>query len=328
MNASAGPFLVILASLGLGLLLRRSRHLPDTAPKTLNAYVIAVAVPALVLAQLPGFLRELGSHVERIDAGLVFLPLIPWLIFFGAIGFFGWLHRKGVIRRDQWALLSLSAGLGNTAFVGFPLIEALVGPRSLPLAILLDQLGTFLALSVAGTFFISYVHATEPAAGDAPEAAPKFHVDRFARELFRFPPFLALLASFGVAAIGTFPPIAQGVIEKLAATLVPVAMVSVGAQLRFDRRSVGREARGLFVGLGYKMALAPLGIALLAYGVFRLRDEKLAVAVLEAAMAPMITSTVLGIEADFAPELGALMLGVGIPLSLLTVPLVHLFFSR
>ena len=71
------------------------------------------------------------------------------------------------------------------------------------------------------------------------------------------------------------------------------------------------------------MALAPLLIAFVAYAIVGMRDEAYSVAVLEAAMAPMITSTVLGMEAGFAPDLGALMLGVGIPLSLASVPLVH-----
>lgn len=318
MRASFEPFVVIVLGLALGFVFRKSRHFPSAAPKSLNAYVIAVAVPALVLARLPPFLRELGKTGTAPDAGLAFLPAVPWVIFAGAILFFGLLHKRGWIRRDQWGLLALSAGLGNTAFVGFPLIEALLGPRSLPPAILLDQLGTFLALSVGGTLWISYFHSS----------AARFHWGRFARGLFRFPPFLALLAAFAIAPLGSLPPLAQGAIERIAATLVPVAMVSVGAQLSFGRAMLARERRGVLVGLGYKMAFAPAFIGLVAYGALRMRGELLSVAVLESAMAPMITSTVLGMEAGFAPDLGALMLGVGIPLSLASVPLIEFLLLR
>jgi predicted permease len=319
MNASFGPFLVILIGLGLGMLLRRTRYLPPSAPKTLNAYVIAVAVPALVLAQLPPFLRELSARVGGVDASLLFLPFIPWLIFAGAIGFFGLLYRRGVIRRDQWGLLALSGGLGNTAFVGFPLIEALLGPKNLPPAILLDQLGTFLALSVGGTLWISYFHNA---------GTTKFNGLKFFRELLRFPPFLALLAAFAIVPFGPIPPIGQGMLEKFATTLVPVAMVSVGAQLTLSREKLRAEGRGLFYGLGFKMALCPLVIGAVGYFLVGMRGEYFSVAVLESAMAPMITSTVLGIEAGFAPDLGALMLGVGIPLSLASVPLLHFLMNR
>jgi predicted permease len=327
MNASFGPFLVILLGLLLGAVLRKTRHLPAESPKVLNAYVIAVALPALVIAQLPPFLRKLAEPGQRIDASLLFLPLIPWLIFGGAIAFFGLLYKRGIIRREQWGLLSLAGGLGNTAFVGFPLIEALLGPQNLPPAILLDQLGTFLALSVGGTLWITYFQASSPKGDDAKNRGG-FPWAKFGRELMRFPPFLALLAAFVVVPLGPFPVALQGTIEKLAATLVPVAMVSVGSQLQLDRKMLGREARGVCIGLGYKMALAPLVIGLIAYFGLGMRGDLLSVATLEAAMAPMITATVLGIEAGFAPDLGALMLGVGIPLSLATVPCVHFLMNR
>jgi hypothetical protein len=50
------------------------------------------------------------------------------------------------------------------------------------------------------------------------------------------------------------------------------------------------------------------------------RDGVLAVTILEAAMAPMITGAVLAAERDLAPSLASNMVGLGVPLSLLTVP--------
>ena len=313
MNASFGPFLLILVGILLGVILRRSGHLPAGASKSLNAYVIAIAVPALVLTQVPPFLRSLLSSPEGMTPSLFFLPLVPWLIFFGSIGFFGFLHRRKWIRREEWGLLVLAAGLGNTAFVGFPLIEALLGRENLPAAILLDQLGTFLALSLGGPLWVSYLHSTRGT----------FSWRKFLGEVVRFPPLLALAASFLALFWPPFPPLVEGTLERIAATLVPVAMVSVGAQLRFDRSILRREAPGVVVGLGYKMVLAPIGIAVLASFVMPTTSDAYSVVVLESAMAPMITSTVLGMESGFAPDLGALMLGVGIPLSLVSVPLVH-----
>jgi predicted permease len=44
-------------------------------------------------------------------------------------------------------LLILTAGLGNTSFLGFPIIEALYGQEGMKTAILVDQPGTFVVLS-------------------------------------------------------------------------------------------------------------------------------------------------------------------------------------
>jgi predicted permease len=46
------------------------------------------------------------------------------------------------------------------------------------------------------------------------------------------------------------------------------------------------------------------------------------ITILEAAMAPMITGAIVAKENDLDPELCSLMVGIGIPLSLLSVPLL------
>ncbi len=317
MNGAFGPFLVIGLGLILGFLLRRSGHLPAGAPRGLNAYVIIIALPGVVLSQLPPFFRGLMAESGTRDLSFLFLPLLPWLIFGAAILFFGWIYRRGWIRRDQYGLLVLSGGLGNTSFVGLPLLEALLGRESLPLGILLDQLGTFLALSLGGTAWIAYFRSESTG----------FSGRRFLRELFRFPPFVAVIAAFVLSLFPPFPGFLQLALERIGSTLVPVAMVSVGATLNLDPSVFRTEAGGLAWGLGFKMLLTPIFFGLLSYFVFQLRGEVFAVALLESAMAPMITATVLGMEAGFAPGLGALMLGIGIPLSLLTVPLLYLLWS-
>ncbi len=300
--------------LGLGWLYRRSGRFSTAAPVALNAYVIAIALPALVLAQLPPFLREWGARLDGSGLlSLLFLPLIPWLLFAVAVGVFGLMYRAGWIRRDQWVMLALAGGLGNTSFVGLPLVEALLGAEEIPRVILLDQLGTFLALSVAGTFWISWSRARATDSG-------RFSKRKFLRDIVRFPPFIALIAAFVLIPLGPLPQAVAFALERIGATLVPVAMVAVGAQLNPNFATFRTEGRALTFGLGFKLGVAPLGVFLLG-GALGIGGSDFQVGVLEAAMAPMITATVLGIEAGFAPSLGALMLGVGIPLSLLTVPL-------
>jgi predicted permease len=52
---------------------------------------------------------------------------------------YGWSKKIGC--------LILTAGLGNTSFLGFPIIEALYGQEGMKTAILVDQPGTFVVLS-------------------------------------------------------------------------------------------------------------------------------------------------------------------------------------
>jgi predicted permease len=87
---------------------------------------------------------------------------------------------------------------------------------------------------------------------------------------------------------------------------------------------LGRSQIGaLSLGLGWKLLVVPLLCYLLgiATGVSGL---VLVVGVLQAAMAPMISAAILADQYDLEPALANTVLGAGIVLSLLTVPLANM----
>jgi predicted permease len=57
-------------------------------------------------------------------------------------------------------------------------------------------------------------------------------------------------------------------------------------------------------------------------------DRILTVAVLEAAMAPQVTATLLAEQNDLEPQLAVTILGIGIASSFVTVPLVNYLMSQ
>lgn len=105
---------------------------------------------------------------------------------------------------------------------------------------------------------------------------------------------------------------------RLADTLAPLALVSVGFQLRLG--ALKERRRALVAGLAYKLVAGPLVICGAFALLFGLDDVSVRVAVPEAAMAPMIGGAIVAARHKLDPELGALMLGLGIPLAFLTVP--------
>jgi predicted permease len=107
-------------------------------------------------------------------------------------------------------------------------------------------------------------------------------------------------------------------LKRLGSTLVPIALVSVGYQLQLSH--VKGKAIALTVGLAFKLAVAPALILLLFAGALRADWEVLSVTVFEAAMGPMIGASIVAMEHDLDPPLVTLMVGVGIPLSFLTLP--------
>ena len=96
-------------------------------------------------------------------------------------------------------------------------------------------------------------------------------------------------------------------------------LFSVGLQLRFDQAKGLRSA--LATGLCFKLLLAPAVLALFYSGILGRPEEITRVALFEAAMGPQIGGAIVAIQHGLNPPLVSLMVGVGISLSFLTLPL-------
>ncbi len=289
-------FALILAMLALGLAFRHLRVFPDNAAEVLNKVVLYVCLPASVLIYAPRL--ELGTHVLAIAA-------VPWLLLAATVLLVSLATRVLKLRPDEHAVLLLCVALGNTSFLGYPLVRALLGEDALPYAVIYDQFGAFLILSTFGLYVLARY------GGDA-----KPTVGLIARRVATFPPFLALV--FGLTLMPEAPPawIAGG-LQRLADALLPLVVLAIGLslQLKLPRD----ELKPLAVGLTLKLAVMPL-LALLLAPLLGLQGLGHDTVVLESAMPPMITAAALAISHRLAPGLAAAMVGYGILLSLATLP--------
>jgi predicted permease len=289
-------FALILAMLALGLAFQRLRTFPDNAAEVLNKVVLYVCLPASVLIYAPRL--EIGREVLAVAA-------VPWLLLAATVALVSLATRALKLRPDEHAVLLLCVALGNTSFLGYPLVRALLGEDALPYAVIYDQFGAFLILSTFGLYVLArYGGDAKPTAG------------LIARRIATFPPFLALV--FGLTLMPEAPPawIAGG-LQRLADALLPLVVLAIGLslQLKLPRD----ELKPLAVGLALKLAVMPL-IALGLAPLLGLSAVQHDTVVLESAMPPMITAAALAISHRLAPGLAAAMVGYGILLSLLTLP--------
>lgn len=287
---------VLVLCFALGIALRRAGRLPPDAHKTFNAFIVNVALPALILRYV---------HALRYDGRLLVPAVVPWVMFAAGAGFFAAVGRAAGWSRRTTGGLILSAGLANTSFVGLPMIEAFYGPAFLGVGILEDQLGSYMALSTAGVLV---------AALCAEEGGP-VSAAAVARKVALFPPLQALLLALLLIPVGYPEPVAA-VLDRLGATVTPLALISVGTQLRLG------EMRGawpaLSAGLLYKLVLGPALVAALFILGLHAGGKVVQVAVFESAMGPMIGGSIVAMENGLNPRLVGLVVGLGIPLSLLT----------
>ncbi|WP_413289087.1 AEC family transporter [Bdellovibrio sp. HCB337] len=291
-------FILIFTCFLLGIFFRRYKFFPANTPQVLNRFVIYISLPALTLSQ-----------IHRLDlAGNILIPVsMSWILYALGVGFFYTLGKYMQIPKKSLGTLMLTGSLGNTSFVGFPLLEALFGVGAISVGILVDQPGTFLVAGTLGVATAAYFSGANVSA------------KQILRKVFSFPPFLALLFAFVLRLI-PFHDSAYGVLDRLGSTLVPLSLLSVGMQLHFHPEKIKANFKYLCWGLGFKLFLAPLFFVALYVGIFHQRGEVVLITLVESAMAPMITAGILATEYDLDVELSNLMLGIGIPLSLITVP--------
>lgn len=288
--------ILLIVCFGAGIFLRRTGRFPATTPAALNGFIIHVSLPALALLHI---------HRLRLDSSLLYTAAMAWCLFGAGFLFFRTVGRLAGMTTGTVGALMLVGGLGNTSFVGLPMIEAYYGKEFLGVGLIADQLGSFLVLSTLGI-----VVATLYSSG---AISPR----QMARKILLFPPFEALILAFLLMPV-PFPEWLDTVLQRLGDTITPLALASVGFQLRLSH--IRGELKPLGIGLLYKLAIGPALLTLLFVGIMGGSGKVMQVTLFEAAMAPMITAGIIAVDHDLNPQLVTLLIGIGIPLSFLTLP--------
>jgi len=292
-------FILIGVFVLLGMLFQRLKSFPKDTAQVLNMFALYVSLPALVLLKVPQIVFSRAALVPL---------LVPWgmLLLSVALVLVAarlWRWPRGVV-----GVLLLIVPLGNTSFLGIPIVQAFFGAAGLPHLIIYDQLGTMLIFSSYGSLILA-LYGREGT----------LDLPAIARQMILFPPTIALLAGFSLRS-WPYPPRLEQALANISLTLVPLVMTAIGFQmrLRLQRRVFGP----LSVGLGVKLIAAPL----LAFAVCRLlgvSGPAVEVSVIEAGMPPMVTAGALAVVAGMDAELSVALVGVGIVLSFGTLPFLY-----
>lgn len=285
--------LVVIFCMAAGYFLKKYKKLPADSHKAVNAWLINIALPCIALKYLP----TIPWSTELL------LPLtMPFVVWFGSVFFVYLLKKRIPMDKTTATALILVTGLGNTSFLGFPLSKAYYDEAGLQIAVLCDQ-ACFIITSTLGV--IAAVNA-----GSTERIKPKILLKR----VITFPPFIASVLALSTSSFIDFS-VLDSFLSKISATLVPMALFSVGLQLSIKDWRADRKL--IFAGLGYKLLLAPLVILII---VIILNANNLIgkVSILEAAMAPMVTGAILASDHNLNSRLSNMILSIGTPLSLIT----------
>jgi predicted permease len=289
-------FIIIGLCLIAGMLFRRSKTLPADTHKGINAWLIYLALPAVSFKYLP--------HIQWSNA-LLLPALAPVVIWLGAWLYIRIFASRAKLPAPTMAGLTLSAGLSNTSFVGFPLIAAFFGEQYIAIGVICDQV-TFLLLSTAGVAM-----AITSSSNKTLSAAVLL------KRIITFPPFLGCVAALTIPRFIDISSL-DTVFDKLAGTVGPLALFSIGLQLQFN--GYVDELRNISVTLLYKLIIAPALVAIVAL-IFELKGIITQVSIFEMAMPTLLSSSIVADEYRLNPRLSNLVIGIGLILGFITTTL-------
>ena len=287
-------FALILLAILIGYVISRLNIFSKDAPTILNQFVIYISLPAMILLQVPKLSFSIDMVIPIVIAwGVMSISAILILL----------LSRFFSFSREITGCLMLVSILTNSSFLGIPIINAYMGESALAYVLVYDQLGTFIALATYGTFIASYY---------SNKTQLTFKI--ITLKVFTFPPVIALITSLFLIGV-EFNPIISKVLNSFASTIVPVALVAVGLQLKLKLPK--EDLKPFSVALSVKLIIAPI-IAIGISSLFNWNNQASIVSIMEAGMAPMITAGAIASMAGLAPRLSSAIVGYGILISFIT----------
>ena len=287
-------FVLIILAIAIGYGINRLNIFSKDAPTILNQFVIYISLPAMILLQIPKLTFSMDTLIPII---------VAWMVMFFSAILVLLVAKVFSFSKEITGSLMLVAILGNTSFMGIPIVNAYMGESAIPYVLVYDQLGTFIALAIYGTFIASYYSSKN-----------QITFKIITLKVLTFPPFISLVAALFLMGV-EFNPIISKVLAAFSSTIVPMALVAVGLQLQFKLPK--EDLKPFSIALVIKLIIAPI-FAIIICKIFSWDNEVSVVSIMESAMAPMITAGAIASMAGLAPRLSSAIVGYGILISFIT----------
>jgi predicted permease len=279
---------VVLPIIG-GKLLKHFGVFQKEQERVLINYVMHFALP--ILAFKKGHQIKLGLEVIKIFslawASIVLCMSVAYII--------AQLFRLS--NKDLRTFLLVSS-FGNTAFLGYPYAFSYFGQEGLQIAIIYDNLGSFLMVSFLGVIVAS--------------GKPDL------KEVLLFPPFLGLVLGFVLRGIPLHPSLEEA-LDFVAHSTLPVILFALGLSINLS--GIRDHLKLSLLAILIKVSVSVLAVYLVGR-FMELSPIAFKVSLLESAMPPMMFSAVLALRYNLNPNLAFASVGLGMILSFFYVPLV------
>jgi predicted permease len=333
------PLIKLYIQLGGGVLLGwvLGRLVPKRVPTFIGQFLFWIGVPVSIIT----FLRR-----ADLSGAIWIAPVVAWVaILLGAALAWSWIKFKsrggfGLVKNQQYLSLFqlnpplpasknlagasleswskpaqgsflLSAMVGNTGYLGFPVTLALVGEKYFGWALFYDMLGTTIGAYGLGVVLAARFGSKSKSSW------------QLVRAMLYNPALWSLGFGLGFRQI-PLPEVVEHGLQGFAWSVIALSLLLIG--MRLSQLDSWSRLRQVSVSLGIKMLLVPLvlGIGLLQLGI---TGSPQLVIVLQMGMPPAFATLVLAEVFDLERDLAVTALAVGSTGLLLTLPVWLLLFG-
>jgi malate permease and related proteins len=292
--------LVLFILLAVGFGAGKARILDEAGGKSISRLLVNFILPALIVQSMQ---RPFSPELRDFAFEILAVSFLSYAIAFPL----AWLLVKAIgAKGAERGAHAFGAIFSNCAFMGFPVIEAILGKDAIFAASVANIPFQLLAFSV-GPYILA-----KTAGGSAKLKASSFVTPAAVASVVGFALFV-----WGVA----IPKPLSAALTLLGDTTTPMSMILIGSIVsRMDFRAVAARPR-LYATSVFRLALFPLGLYALLYAL-GLRGLLLSLPVILAAMPVAANSAILAEAYGGDAETASSLVLISTLLSLITIPLL------
>ncbi|MDR2873279.1 MAG: AEC family transporter [Methanobrevibacter sp.] len=300
MENSSDIFLYIILMIFLGYTLKRMKVLKSDDLKPLNTIILNVAMPCMIF-----------EAVYNIDVALFpklfIMPVIPILVFF-LIGLIAFLILKVFnLSKSKVLNIFLPMILGNTAYLGYPIVLNIFGNDAFLMAVFFDISMPLVFLLVNVVLIINF-------GGNRKDIVKSF---------LKSPILWAIVIAvvFNILNIGV-GNVLEKTMRDIGGLTVPLAMIILGASFNFSNIKDNIKIIS-FISL-VKLIIYP-AIAFIFILILGLGDMEFKVGILQSAMPSAVISFILAIDYKLDVNLISSSIFLSTVLSFISLPIITHF---
>jgi auxin efflux carrier (AEC) len=309
-------FIPLVLMILVGYISKRIGILKSEDVKPLNKIVVNIALPSLVFV---GLYHANLSHISSMFS-LTLLGLVACFAT-GTITFLILTYKK-IPWSKKWSLM-LPVMMGQTAFLGYPIVKGIWGDQGLALAVIYD-ISTYTIFAVLNTILTIQTHrGSNQKTIQSNDGSNQKNVINAIKKVIYLPIlwgiFLGITLNLFYVKIG---PVISSVVNHFSEGTVLIVMILTGLSL--DPGGIRKNFKMVTLISMFQLILLPF-IVFVCGSVIGLHDLKLWVPIVEAAMPCAIIALALSVEHDLDYNITSDCIVMSTIFSLITIPILLYF---